>query len=126
MPGTQTKERPDLLPDRPAAVTAQQKTLIITRKYHRRIADRIHAGANAALNLPERNLVTDNDRGFQTPAARPLQIESRRLRRQPTPQYALPRQIPVFRMLDDRSTAHIAQPLAAQTEFVHDALERRG
>ena len=44
---------------------------------HRRVADGIHAAGDADLDLPERDLVADEDRRLEARAAGALHVEAR-------------------------------------------------
>ena len=109
-----------------AAITLEQELLKRPRIDHGRIADGVHARGDGAVDLPERDLVAENDRGLEAGAAGALQIEPGRFRRQPAAEHGLARQIPLARMLHDRAGGNLVHALALQAVALDHTAQRRG
>ena len=77
---TQSEERRQPLPGRAPAEALQQKLLVGARIDDRRVADGIRAAGDPGVDLAQRDLVADEDRGFETGAAGALQIHAGGLR----------------------------------------------
>ena len=105
---------------------AQQDLLVLAAEDDRRVARGIDAARDAGIDLAERDLVRDGDRGLEARAAGALHVESRRLGREPGIEQRLARQVPLARMLHDRAGDDVAEPLPLERELVHDRLQGGG
>ncbi len=122
----QSEPGPSRWPKAAAAVALHQQFAIGIRKHHRRIAHRVDAAGDAGVDLAQRDLVGDQDRGLETGAAGALDVESRRLRIELGGHQCFAHQVEVPRMLDDRAADHIAEPMALQAEALDHGMQRRG
>ncbi len=108
----------------PAAIAAQQELLITSRVGHGRVAHRIDSSGNGAIDLAQRNFVAQQDRRLETCAAGALQIQSRRLEREPASEHRLPRQIPLTGMLHHCAGCNVVNALSAQAKALDHAAQR--
>src|SRR5258708_39789975 len=83
----------------PAAITSQQELLKPPWVGHGRVAHRIDSSGDRAIDLAKRNFVAQQDRCLEAGAAGALQIQSRRLEREPASYLRIPRQTPWSRLL---------------------------
>jgi len=108
------------------AVAREQQLLIRARVDDRRIADGVGAAGETGVDLSERDLVADVDRGFQARAAGALHVQPGSVRIEPTRQHALAHQVVVPGVLDHRACGHIPETLALELEaFDHGAEHSR-
>ena len=122
----QAEERLDPFERRAAPVRAQQQLLVRARIHDRRIADGVHAGCDAGIDLAECDLVADRDRRLQARAAGTLHVEAGRLRIEARRQNALAHQVEILRMLQHGACDHVAETLAVQLVAIDDAAQRSG
>jgi hypothetical protein len=92
----------------------------------RRIGGGVYAAGDAGLDLPQGDLVADQDGGFQAGAAGLLHVVSRGFRGEAARQHALARQVEVARMLQHRAGGDFAEALAMQLITIHQAAQRGG
>ncbi|MCY1542758.1 hypothetical protein D9M68_785220 [compost metagenome] len=92
----------------------------------RRIGGGVHAAGDAALDLPQGNLVGHQQRRFQARAAGLLQVVGRRFRSQARAEHAFAGQVEVARMLEHRPGDHFTQALAMQVEALYQAFQGTG
>ena len=92
----------------------------------RRVRRGVHPAGDAAVDLPEGDLVGHQDRRFQAGAAGLLQVVGRRLRRQPRAEHAFAGQVEVAGVLEHRAGDHFAQAFAMQVEALDQAFQGRG
>ena len=109
-----------------AAIALEQQLLETLGKDHRRIADRVDPAGDGAVDLSERDLVAEENRGLEARAAGALQVEARRFRGEPAAEHRFARQIPLAGVLHDRAGRDLVQTLALQAEALDDAAQRRG
>ena len=67
-----------------------------------------------------------HDRGIEAGAARALQIERRRFRREAAVEHAFAREIEILRMLEHRAGADVAETSPCSLIALDQRLERRG
>ena len=91
-----------------------------------RVGGGVGASGDADLDLAERDLVRDLDRGLQTGAARLLDVGRGRLGREPRAEHGLAGEVEVAGVLQHRAGDHLAEPLARQPEPVDQPVEGRG
>ena len=124
------KRNPSQGPSRPSrrlgAITLEQELLKPLRIDDRRIAHRIDAASDGAVDLPERDLVAESDRGLEARAASALQIETRRFRGKTAAEHRFARQIPLARVFHDGARGHFVDALALQPIFIDDGAQRCG
>src|SRR5512138_82642 len=116
----------DLFTERFAARASQQQLPIRIRIDDRYVARGIHTACDAGIDLADRDLEADRDRGIEARAARALQVESRRVRIQAAVEHRFAYEIEVARMLEHGAAADVAEPFAAQAEALDERFERRG
>ena len=119
----QTEERRDALPGAAAPIRAQQNFAVRFGVDNGRIAGGINSRRDTGVDLSKRDLVTKQNRGFDTGAAGALQIEARGLRIETGRQHAFARQIEIFGMFEYRAGHDIAESLVLQMELVNDATQ---
>ncbi len=122
--GRSAEPRRQPLPGAAAAGAGEQQLLIGARVDDRRIADGIGAAGDAGVDLAERDLVADVDRGFEARAAGTLHVEPRGVRIEAARQHALAHQVVVARVLDHRAGGHIPETLALKLETLHHGAQR--
>ena len=76
------------------------------------MADGIAAAGQAGIDLPQGDLVADEDGGLETRATRSLQIKPRGVGVQAAREHALAREVVVFGAVDDRAGGDISQTYA--------------
>ncbi len=92
--------------------------------HDRHVRSGVRAATDANLDLPGRDLAGDVDDRVQRRAARALQGDAGRQRRQAGTQCGLAAQVPVRRMLDHRAHRHFAELLPVQAELLDQRAQR--
>jgi hypothetical protein len=126
VPGAQPEPRHDPLHRRASGMHVQQDVAEFVAKHDRRVADGIGAAGDPAVYLAQCDLVGDQDCCFNARAAGALQVHAGRAQRESRVDHALAREIPVARMLDNRTQGDVAHSLAAQIQLRDEPLQGRG
>ena len=102
--------------NRMCPVEVQEQTAEVLVQLDGRVAGRVDAAGDARVDLAERHLVGDVDRGLEPGAAGLLDVVCRRIRRQGAAEHALARQVEVAASLEDPARGDLAEALALETE----------
>ena len=109
---------------RPRALSSTQRAIGVGID-ERHVADRVRAARDAGVDEARGDLAADDDRGRQARAAGALDVECRRLGREPRRQRGLAREVEVARVLDDGAERHVAQALAGERIACDERLQHR-
>ncbi|KPW11613.1 Uncharacterized protein ALO91_05882 [Pseudomonas syringae pv. aceris] len=113
---TQLHQSLELVTGRLAAVYLQQDLAQPLVDADRGIGRGVHATGNAALDLPQSDLVGHQQRRFQPRTARLLNVVSRGLCREPRAEHAFAGQVEVSGVLEHRARHHLAHAQPVQIE----------
>ena len=125
--GRRPKNGLDALAKRCVPRNARSSSCWYSREIHdRRIADGVEAAGDAGVDLAERDLLRDRDRGVEAGAAGALHVEAGRRGIEARRQHALAHQVEVLRMLEHRAAGDVAEALARDAVLGDQRLQHRG
>ena len=104
----------------------EQHATKVVAEGDRRIGGGVHATRGGHVIPPGSHAVGGCDRRLQPRAARLLDVERGRVRRQRAAEDALTHQVEVAAVLEHRSADHCAQFLAVEVEAIDEPAQRRG
>ena len=119
MPQTQSEPGADTLAGGLSPVALEQELLEGLGIHDRRIAHRVDAGGDGAVDLPERDLVAQRDRGLQARAASPLQVQPRGFGGEAGTEHGFAREVPLAGVLHDGAGRHLVDAQTAQAIAFH-------
>jgi hypothetical protein len=124
--GAQPAQRLEPGTDRLRPVQFEQHLTQVVVDGDRRVGGGVDAAGDPALDLPERDLVRDQDRRLQAGSASLLYVVGRRRGRQARAEHRLPGQVEVPAVLEHRARGDLAQALVLQPEPGDHAVEGGG
>ena len=92
----------------------------------RRVRGRVRARGDPALDLPERDLVRDEDRGLEARPARLLDVVGRCLSRELGPEHRFTGEIEITAVLEHGARGYLAEDLPLEVELRCQRVERCG
>ena len=123
--GSQAGERPEPPGDRARPAHVQERSSQVLVQRQRRVGRGVDAAGDADLDLPQRDLVGDQDRRLQTGPAGLLDVVGRGLGRQARAEHRLTSEVEVAAVLQDRARDDLADGLTLQPEPLGQRVERR-
>ena len=124
--GTDLRQRPEPVGDGPRRVELEQGAAEVLVELERGVGGRVNAAGDARLDLPESDLVGDEDRRLQAGAARLLDVVRRGVRVEARAEHGLAGQVEVAGVLEHRAGDDVAEPHAGQTEPRDQPVQGRG
>jgi hypothetical protein len=108
------------------AVEFEQDAAQILVDRDRRVGGRVESAGDPGVDLPERDLVCDQDRGLEPGAAGLLNVVRRRVGIQARAEHGFHCQVEVAAVLEDAARGDLAEGLALERELADERLERGG
>ncbi|MNN50006.1 hypothetical protein D3C81_1645680 [compost metagenome] len=120
------EQAPDLVAGGLAAIGLQEDLAQLLVHADGRVRGGVHPAGDAAVDLPQGDLVGHQNGRLQPGAAGLLDVVGRGFRGQARAQHAFAGQVEVPRVLEHRPGSELADALAVQVETLHQAFEGAG
>jgi hypothetical protein len=122
--GAKLRERLQSCAVAPGAVQLEQRAPQVLVDRNRRVGGRVKSTGDPGVDLAERDLVADQNRGLEPGGAGLLEVVRRRVGIQPRAEHGLACQVEVAAMFEDAAGRDLAEGLVLERELADQRLER--